>query len=120
LHPTRLIRTAAFRMTLAYAGVFIAFVFLILLVAYVGTTRLFDMRLREAVDKEHNELSQLFEQSGSDALVSAVRAREQRARRQGLAYLLQGPAGQVLAGRQLGSSGARTQPAAEGAGSLTC
>ena len=99
MHPTRLIRTAAFRMTLAYAGVFIAFVFVILLVGYFGTTRLFDMRLREAVDREHDELSKLFEQSGSDVLVSTVRAREQRARGQGLAYLLQGPAGQVLAGR---------------------
>jgi signal transduction histidine kinase len=86
-------------MTLAYAGVFILFVFLILSVGYVGTTRLFDMRLREAIDGEHNELSKLFEQSGSHALVSAVHAREQRARGQGLIYLLQGPSGQVLAGR---------------------
>jgi signal transduction histidine kinase len=99
VHPTRLIRTAAFRTTLAYAGVFIVFVFVILLVGYFGTTRLFDMRLREAVEEEHDALSKLFEQSGSDVLVSAVRAREQRARGEGQAYLLQGPAGQVLAGQ---------------------
>jgi signal transduction histidine kinase len=99
VHPTRLIRTAAFRMTLAYTGVFIVFVFLIVLVGYIGTTRLFDMRLREAVDREHNQLLELFQKSGSDALVSVMRVREQDASAQGLIYLLQGPDGEVLAGR---------------------
>jgi signal transduction histidine kinase len=86
-------------MTLAYAGVFILFVLLILSVGYVGTTQLFAMRLREAIDAEHDDLLDLFRQSGPDALVAAVRTRQQSARGEELAYLLQGPAGEVLAGR---------------------
>lgn len=86
-------------MTLAYAGLFVLCVLLILSVTYLATTQISKAKLHGAVDQELVDLQEVFQRSGAEAVVAAVRERERYAEQTGLAYLFQAPGGAALAGR---------------------
>lgn len=93
---SKLIRTTAFRLTLAYLLLFVLFAFTLLGYFAWNTRRLVTEQITETVNAETSELINRFESEGLRGLVNAI---EDRALRPGSnLYLVATPAGQGVAG----------------------
>lgn len=93
---SKLIRTTAFRLTLAYLLLFVLFAFTLLGYFAWNTRRLVTEQITETVNAETSELINRFESEGLRGLVSAI---EDRALRPGSnLYLVATPTGQGVAG----------------------
>ena len=92
----KLIRTTAFRLTLAYLILFAVFAASLLGYFAWNTRRLINEQITSTVDAEMGELSDLFTRRGLRGIVFAI---ENRALRPGAnLYLITTPAGQSVAG----------------------
>ncbi len=92
----KLIRTTAFRLTLAYLLLFALFAASLLGYFAWNTRRLINEQITTTVDAEMSELSDLFARRGLRGIVFAI---ENRALRPGAnLYLITTPAGQSIAG----------------------
>jgi methyl-accepting chemotaxis protein len=92
----KLIRTTAFRLTLAYLFIFALFAASLLGYFAWNTRRLINDQITTTVDAEMDELSELFARRGLRGTVFAI---ENRALRPGAnLYLIATPAGQSIAG----------------------
>jgi signal transduction histidine kinase len=92
----KLVRTTAFRLTLAYLFIFALFAASLLGYFAWNTRRLINDQITTTVDAEMDELSELFARRGLRGIVFAI---ENRALRPGAnLYLITTPAGQSVAG----------------------
>lgn len=92
----KLVRTTAFRLTLAYLFIFGLFAASLLGYFAWNTRRLINDQITTTVDAEMDELSELFARRGLRGIVFAI---ENRALRPGAnLYLITTPAGQSIAG----------------------
>ena len=93
---SKLVRTTAFRLTLAYLFLFALFAASLLGYFAWNTRRLINEQITTTVDGEMDELSELFARRGLRGIVFAI---ENRALRPGAnLYLITTPAGQSIAG----------------------
>ena len=92
----KLVRTTAFRLTLAYLLLFVFFALTLLGYFAWNTRRLVTEQITQTVTAESNELAERFDSNGLRGLVTSL---ENRALRPGSnLYLIATPAGQGLAG----------------------
>ena len=97
MRPARLLRTATFRLALAYAGLFAASVAVLFLIIYWTMSAYGRAQLRGAILAEVAELKDEAVDDEPQQLRRAIEARLQDGRRPSY-YLLQDPSGQRLAG----------------------
>lgn len=94
----RLLRTSSFRLTLLYAGLFVASLGVLLGVVYLEV-RAYAMELQDGiVGRELQYLQRADRDGGPDALQALVRQRLQQPLMKSMRYLLVDPDGRVLAG----------------------
>lgn len=93
----RLLRTAAFRLALVYAALFVVSTAVLFVFVYVEVTDHGEEQLEALIERESAALAAQAKAEGVPALVSTLRARE--ASKRSAAYALVDPAGQILLGK---------------------
>lgn len=94
----RLLRTSSFRLTLAYAGLFGASVFILFGVIYWATDIYITRSLDAAVDSDFTELGNSLNAGGHALLADQIHDRLRQMPRGPMHYLLQDRNGNVIAG----------------------
>ena len=94
----RLCRTSSFRLTLLYAGLFSASAILLFAVIYWSTLFYMTGQLDAAVSSDFSELTEAFDGGGTNAVAAAIAKRVTDMPAGPMFYLLEDPAGAVLAG----------------------
>jgi len=95
----RLFRTAAFRLALAYAGLFVLSTAVLFVLVYVEVTDHAEDQLKELIEDQAGALVAQGKIEGFEALAATLRTWSDTRRPRPASYVLVDPAGQVLAGK---------------------
>ncbi len=95
---TRLLRSATFRLTLTYLGIFSLSAMALLAFVYEASVRFMEQQTRETIEAEIKGLEEQFLQRGLHGLRQVVDFRANPERNRGGIYLLVGPDGRRIAG----------------------
>ena len=93
----KIFSSASFRLTLAYAAVFVAATLVVLYLGGAVAMSFFEAELEEELTEEVEALQAVFRNQGEAAIVESIRLRSRDSQESGLYYWLNGGAG-VLAG----------------------
>ncbi len=91
-------RTSAYRLSLAYAGIFVGAVIALVLVIYLLTTRFIDEEVDTAIERDVAVLLEAFQQGGIRRLTDEMELRRDAWGRANAVYLLADAQGTVLSG----------------------
>jgi signal transduction histidine kinase len=97
LHP-KLLRTTSFRLTLVYAALFLVSAFLLFAVIYWSMVKYMTAQLDAAISEELAEVQEAWKAAGPDGALRTVQDRIAHDPGGEFAYLVENPAGQVVAG----------------------
>jgi signal transduction histidine kinase len=103
--PRPRLTATLFRLTLTYAGVFVAATLVLLIGGGEAAYRLRRAALEAQVERRVDDLLTTYRRDGMEGLAGHVRAQERRADPPGLTYRLETPQGERLAGRLDGVAG---------------
>jgi signal transduction histidine kinase len=94
----RILRTASFRLTLAYAALFVTSALTLFATVYIIATAAMQSDMRAVLQTEAYQLAEIHRQSGLLGLAEQITKRMNFRTRGPIYYLLQGPAQQVIVG----------------------
>jgi signal transduction histidine kinase len=97
--PRNVFATASFRLTLAYAGTFVAALLAIMIIGGIALMLYLDHEFKERVDDDIAELTTIYNESGDAGVIRAIDERAEDSVDTGLSYRFGTADGDVLAGR---------------------